>query len=559
MNALAELIATQIAGGLMRASVTSCSRWAEQYRVMGPPFPGKWTFDHHPWLLEMHDSESNLIIGQKAAQMGYTEWAMNTAFFSLDVMDYDVLYILPSSDDASDFSSGRFDPALELSPHLAGMFSNVNNVKLKRAGTNVLYVRGSRSRSKLKSIPTPVIIYDEVDEMDQTNIALSEERQSGQTDEAARILRLSTPTLEDYGINKDYKLTTQEHYMFKCPCCSRRTEFIFPECLKITAETLTDPRINESHYKCKECSGRIDHRDKINFLKHRDRGGTAHFVSETSEALGQGFHINQMYSMAIGGRPDRFALAYLKSLTDPTYEQEFWNSKLALTHAVEGAKVTDKNLADCTGQYQKGPVLRTKIVTMGIDVGAVLHFVIKEWTVGERIKGLKINDISTARIIYEGTSSGAANDFNEAIELFGQYGCNSCIVDAEPERRAALQFAQKLWGRVLLCDYLFSQTGKEATVDEDECTVKVNRTAWLDLTLGRYKTGTIQIPIDTSLAFKAQIREPVRIFQEDKFGQRYGVYKNVKADHFAHADNYAEIALPLAISIATTQDIHGLY
>lgn len=166
MSTLTELIAEQVASGLKRKSVTSCSRWAETYREMGTPFPGPWRFDHHPWLLEMHDAEEDLLIGQKAAQMGYTEWAMNTAFFSMDIFGYDVLYILPSSDDASDFSSGRFDPALELSPHLRNFFADVNNVGLKRAGNNILYVRGSRSRSKLKSVPTPVMIYDEVDEMD---------------------------------------------------------------------------------------------------------------------------------------------------------------------------------------------------------------------------------------------------------------------------------------------------------------------------------------------------------------------------------------------------------
>lgn len=556
---LSTLIAERVAGGLQRKSITTASRWAEKYRVMGPPFPGLWKFDHHPWLLEMHDAEEDLLIGQKAAQMGYTEWAMNTAFFSMDVHGYDVLYILPSSDDASDFSSGRFDPALELSPHLGTFFSDVNNVKLKRAGTSVLYVRGSRSRSKLKSIPTPVIIYDEVDEMDQTNIALSEERQSGQLEGAAKILRLSTPTLEDFGINRDYKLSTQEHFMFKCPCCNRLTELTFPECLVITAETLTDPKIDESFYQCKECKGTLYHEDKINFLKHKNKGGTAHFVPTNTQARGRGFHINQMYSMAIGGKPDRMALAFLKSKTDPTYEQEFFNSKLAKCHAVEGAKVLDRHLTACTGRYQKGPTARNRIVTMGIDVGAVLHFVIKEWDVGQPFRGLGINDVSKPRIIFEGKSSGAANDFDEAIDLFNAYGVNGCVVDAEPERRAALQFAQKLWGRVLLCDYLFSQTGKEAIVNEDECIVKVNRTAWLDLTLGRYKTGTTQIPVDTSLEFKTHIKEPVRIYKEDKYGNHYGVYENVKADHFAHADNYSEIALPLAASISSNQDIHGLY
>src|SRR3982750_1922898 len=92
----------QIRTKLSRLSVTSCSRWAEKYRVMGGDFPGPWTFDNHPWLLEMHDCSSQKIVGQKAAQMGYTEFALNKSFYAIDINSQSVLYILPSDDDASD-------------------------------------------------------------------------------------------------------------------------------------------------------------------------------------------------------------------------------------------------------------------------------------------------------------------------------------------------------------------------------------------------------------------------------------------------------------------------
>lgn len=560
LHPLKKLIAERVANGLKRKAITSCSKWAETYRVMGEPFPGNWSFEHHPWLLEMHDAEDSLLIGQKAAQMGYTEWAMNTTFYSMDVLGYDVLYILPSSDDASDFSSGRFDPALESSPHLQSFFSDVNNVGLKRAGTSILYVRGSRSRSKLKSIPTPVIVYDEVDEMDQRNIALSEERQSGQRSDSVKILRLSTPTLEDFGINANYKLSSQEHFMFKCPRCSRYTELTFPECLVITAETLTDKSISESHYVCKECKGVLPNEEKVDFLRHKQRGGTAHFIPTKTDYFGRGFHVNQMYSMAVGGQPAKMAIAYLKSLTDPTYEQEFFNSKLAKCHAVEGSKITDKMLSDVTGDYRKGIPADYKVRTLGIDVGSVLHMVVLEWTVEDaRLAGISLNDASSCRLVYEGKSTGGIDDFDEAYAIFKNYQCASCVVDSEPEYRSSLRFAQQVWGRIFLCDYLFSQRGKEATVDEANLMIKVNRTAWMDTSLGRFRNRSIKIPVDTSLEFKAHVKEPVRQYKEDKWGNKYGVYLNVNADHFAHALTYAEIALPLGLAISTSQDIQGMY
>jgi phage terminase large subunit GpA-like protein len=143
---------------------------------MGEPFPGAFSYKYHPWLLEMHDADEDTVVGQKAAQMGYTEWALNTAFYRMDIHNQSVLYVLPTASDATDFSAGRFNPALDLSKHLKRFFSDVNNVGLKRAGSTVLYVRGSHSRSKLKSIPTPIIILDEVDEMPEQAQTLVQER-----------------------------------------------------------------------------------------------------------------------------------------------------------------------------------------------------------------------------------------------------------------------------------------------------------------------------------------------------------------------------------------------
>lgn len=563
MNEIAELVRQTVAAGLQRKSVTTCARWAEKYRVMGNPFPGPFSFDHHPWLYGMHMCEAEKAIGQKAAQMGFTEWAMNTAFFYMDVKGMDVLYVLPTSSDASDFSAGRFDPALELSPHLQNFFADVNNVGLKRAGSNMLYVRGSGSRSQLKSIPTPVIIFDELDEMPKESIALAEERQSGQLEH--KTLGLSTPSIEDFGVNAEYKNTTQEEYTFKCPHCNRRTELSFPDCLVVTGESLVDPKVKDSYIKCKECDVKLDHSEKINFLREKEFGGTGEWVPRFSDRDIRGFHISQLYSMVKAGTPYMLALAVLKARLDPTRAQELWNSKLGLCFEADGARITEKQIADAIGRYYKGPMINgSTIRTMGVDVGSVLHIVVKEFSFSDVwMPAMSINDLATARVLYEGTTSGKVendqSDFGEARQIFEDYRVHGCVVDAEPERREALRFAQSLWGRVLLCDYLFSQAGREASVNEDEASIKVNRTAWMDVSLGRFRNGSISIPVDTSLTYKRQLREPVRVYKEDKRGNKFGVYENVGPDHFAHADTYAEIALPLAASLARNQDITELY
>lgn len=545
---LKKLIMEKVSSGLKRASLHKCSQWAETYRMMAKPFPGPWRFKHHPWLLEMHDSKAEENVGQKAAQMGFTEWALNTTFFKIDVEGVDCLYVLPSDGDASDFSAGRFDPALESSTHLRGLFSDVRNVGHKRAGQNNLYVRGSRSRSQLKSIPCGFLVFDEVDEMVQKNIPLAMERASGQL--SRQILKISTPTREGFGINLAYQDSTQEHFFFICPHCGKLTELLFPDCLVITAEWVTDQKIKESYLKCKECGQKLDHTTKSEWLS------TGRFVPAYADRDIRGFTVSQLYSSADAGTPKSLAIAALKAQRDPTDATEFFNSKLGQPYSVEGARVDDTDFIKCTGDYRKG-VGRYKPVTMGVDVGKYLHIEIDEWVLAKNhTPGLDINDEATCRLIYEGT----CEKFEDLDKLWQQYGVFGCVVDRHPETRAAYQFATRFWGRVLLCMYGRGLYGKQVQLgSKEERTITVDRTSWLDLSLGRFKNRTIALPIDLSEDYRRHVKEPERRYEKDSDGNPVGRYVNINDDHFAHARNYSEIALPLAVSLGRNQDITQVY
>lgn len=560
MHKLAKLIAERIASGLKRKAINSPATWAEQYRVMGMPFPGPWNWKHHPWLYEMHTAEGERLIGQKSAQMGFTEWALNRSFYAMDILGVSVLYILPSNDDASDFSAARFDKALENSDYLNRFFSDVKNVGHKRAGNTSLYVRGSRSRSKLKSIDTALLVFDELDEMSQENFSLALERQSGQRIDTKQVLALSTPTIEDKGINEQYKRSTQEHYIFQCPYCSRLTELIFPDCLVITADSLVDPRLKESHYICKECKHKLDQNDKPAMLKPLALGGKARYVPTHSDRDWRGFHINQMYSMTILAA--NIAESAIKSENDPTEETELFNSKLGLPHATKGAKICDEELDNCTRSHRKGNMDKMSVRTMGIDIGKVCHVTIEEWDIKRGFAAALINDYSEPVVLYEGTTSGDAFDFKELDTFMREYRIDGAIIDAEPERRVAYQFATRHWGKVLLCDFLWSQQGRQVLVGpEEEATVKVNRTSWLDLSFSRFKSGTIHLPCDTSLEYRKHIMAPQRVYKKDRWGNPFGYYETPpnKADHFAFARVFSEVALGLAFSTSTNQDVKDVY
>jgi len=87
--------------------------------------------------------------------------------------------------------------------------------------------------------------------------------------------------------------------------------------------------------------------------------------------------------------------------------------------------------------------------------------------------------------------------------------------------------------------------------------VSVDSTAWLDLALGRFKSKNILLPKDISTEYKNHIQAPVRTPGFDVNGNpiaRYITAEHVP-DHFAHARNYAEIALALAGRVAESRSM----
>lgn len=544
MNDLETLFRERIVSGLQRKSLNKCSAWAEKYRFVGQPFPGKFSFKYHPWQKEMHDSTAQQNVGQKAAQMGFTDTVLNITFYNIDIKNKDVLYVLPARSDASDFTASRFDPALEQSDHLSSIFTDVNNVGHKRAGSSNLYIRGSRARAGLKSIPVGGLVLDEVAEMTQPNIPLAFERMSGQRDWWSWMI--STPTVDNENINEHYRLSSQNNFYFKCPSCSKFITFRFPESVVITAEDVNDPKITESHYICTECKAVLSHEDKPIYL------GTGKWISTYPNRAIAGWHINQLYSSAEAGRPVSIAKKFLKSIQSKSDEQEFYNSTLGVTHAVEGARVTQHQIEQCKKDYFKleySPPNR--VITMGVDQGRWIHYEIDAWQPGV---GSDLAVSSKCDLITE----GKVKEFEELDELMRQFRIHFCVIDAQPERRAATEFARRFRGHVRLCFYPEGLNPKQIHLSDagDEPTVSVDRTTWLDTSLGRFRSETISLPRNVSMEYQDQIQVPVRVYSKDKHGNPIGRYADGnKDDHFAHARNYNEIALPLAVSLMRSENI----
>ena len=516
---------------------------------MGEPFPGLYSFKYHPWCRDIHNSTAQYNTAMKSAQMGLTEVAINVAFYTIAELKRDVLYVLPTAINASDFSKSRFNTALLYSPYLTSMFTDTNTVGLKQAGGVNLYIRGSRGDSNLKSIPVSVLVLDEADEMDQRAIWLALERLSGQVHKT--VWALSTPTIPKYGIHKLYVQGTQEHFYFLCPLCGRLTELIWPDCIQICGETITDPNVKRSYLKCKECKGRLNHEDKPIFLKDGKWERTV-----ACEDDHRSFYINQLYSFTVS--PADIVLAHFRGIGDEAAHVEFHNSKLGMPFIPDGGQVTDSEIDNAIRKYTKNDkrpkIGGGRLIVMGIDQGKWNHIVVMEFIT--RSKGLDLNAHAVAKVLWEGKMPGDC--FEDLDRLMREWQIRACVIDADPQINDARRFARRFPGYVYLCRYRRGQTGKEVSITEEDGSAPIvtcDRTNWLDASTGRFHAGRIELPADLSLEFREHVKALVRTYEKDDVGNPKAVYLSTGPDHFMHALNYAELALPLAAGVVSGSDI----
>lgn len=539
------------------------SRWAEKRRVMGAPFEGPYSFKYHPWCRELHNSKASWNVSMKSAQAGYTEVGINLALYSVDVLRKNVLYVLPTLGDASDFSRSRFNPALRMSPYLSRVFTDANNVGLKMAGNVSLYIRGSRGDNALKSIPVSTLILDELDEMDQSQIELALQRLRGQPEK--KVWFISTPTVPGHGVSLEYAKSTQEHFRFKCPGCGKYDELRFPDSIEICGEDMTDPDCYRSYYKCTLCNYKFkEFRDDNNFIRQDDKlqaltntGVWQPTVTDTDPDR-RGFKINQLYSYTVSA--GEIVIDWFKGQTNSFAKQEFHKSVLGEPFVGENSQVNDEMISRAVRNYSSTELTpqhgQNRMITMGIDRGEWCNYVIAEWFFDSA--SVDLNTAASCRVLAAGRFH--QEDFEMYPDrLMHEWQVKAAVVDMDPGHQDARRFCRRFPGYVWMAKYIVGRTGKEMKIEDDGSyapVLKVDRTNWLDVSLGRFYSNRIELPNDLPRGFGEHCKNLVRVYEKDSEGHPYAAYRNFgKPDHYGHALNYAEMALPCAASIAHNTNI----
>jgi hypothetical protein len=474
--------------------------WVGGVILDGKPF----SFQRHEYLLEPYQDNHPDVTEMKAAQMGLSSKAILKVLYGARYKGYKgVLYLFPTRSDVQDFSKGRISPLIEDNPEFIGQWVRETDAAgIKRVWNTYLYLRGMQSRIGLKSIPVDLIVFDELDEAPQNAVDMAMERMGHS--EIREVLRLSNPTLPDYGIDKAFQETDQRYWLLKCPVCSSWTclEDTFPDCLvEIGGRVIR---------ACQKCQGELN-------------PSIGEWIAKRPSIKDKrGRHYSQLFSHFVDPGDILHQFRTTNNLTD------FYNLKIGIAYVEATNRLSVQEvLALCGNEgivdQDPGPC------SMGVDQGKDLHVVIGKRTPPK-----------AGSIIH----LGIYKDWEELDRLMRSFNISRCVVDALPETRNARAFAERHKGKVFLSFYQDHQKGSYAW-NEKDLIVSCNRTESLDASHREVSEKTIIIPRECEITrlFADHLHNVAKKLEEDEeTGSKRYVYVKLGPDHFRHAYNYEVMA-----------------
>lgn len=463
-------------------------------------------FVKHRYLVGVYQDEHPDMVVAKSTQAGVTEFEFDWAMAKCD-KGQSVFWVFPTETLRNQLVHDRFDRIVANTEYFAKMAESATSdgVALKQFGRGSIALVPSNSIVSFKSFSADHVIVDELDQCDQSNLPMIEDRMAHS--QYRNKLRVGNPTISGFGIDGLYAQSDRRVWKVKCESCGEWQSLDW--FVNVVRE------IDEGRYElrgdgvmCRKCEKPID------------RFAEGDWVAAYPDNIERrGYHISQLFSGSV--TIAEMWSAFQRGLANETERQRFYNSVLGLPYVAEGNKLTEARLRKAVGDFPRLTVGAGCF--MGVDVGALLHCTIID---------------NQSRLI----AAFTARQFSEIDNAMKSYGVALCVCDMLPETREARQFAGRHHGRVLLCQFVASEQVKDFAVDYSQAIVKAHRTQTLDDSHAAIMQCACMLPIDAASIpdFFPQMMAPTRIFDEKR--QTFRWEEGSQPDHYRHSFNYAWLA-----------------
>jgi hypothetical protein len=507
--------------------------YGEWARLAPEPKFGTLDFARFPFQAELASQEVALateLVLCKATQVGVSMLMWRWAAWRADVWGDTALYIFPTEKHVSKFGDERIEPSIQASPYLTRRIpaEYVRQKQLKRIGNGWLHLQGANSRAGAQSVAADVLVFDEYDELDQSNVEQIERRISGAAaaGRLPRVRRVGIPTIPGFGMDAAYKRSDQRRWFVTCEACGHETWPTFESLrwrmpgsdavLRPGHDEFTDPgEVSEAWRVCRECEAPID----------VSRGEWR----PTRSSRVPGYHVARL----IVPNTDLTAIVKASRMVKPHEVQAFYNNDLGEAYQAADAGVTPEEvLRACSFGGSQAPSQGPQVepVVMGVDVASSrnLHAVV------QRVRRDGSRDAMWM---------GELGDFAAVDGLIERYAVTLTMIDHLPETRSARSVQADWPGRVLLAAYAEHPSAEPFVLDLQRGMVTANRTILLDAMLEavrKVRYRPLRRPPGDYVEHLCALHRLTEVREKD--GLVTHRYISTGADDFAHAEGYALLA-----------------
>lgn len=251
------------------------------------------------------------------SQSGKTTHIYGGMAYLLCEFPKDTIWILPSADNARNFSKGRWLPFIEdcqalkdqcpISASSGKIDSDkITNMRQEFLSCTLTFA-GAGSENNVKSAPIAYLVMDEIDEIDTDIRKAALERVKGRREH--KVIQTSTPKEED-GIWSEYTKGDQRKYFMPCPHCGEHIDFqwrqttedgtrygiAFDETARLEDGSWDFGKVAATaHYRCQHCDGEILDAHKPDMI----RKGEWRAQNPHAPIGHRSYHLSSMYAPAI--------------------------------------------------------------------------------------------------------------------------------------------------------------------------------------------------------------------------------------------------------------------
>lgn len=500
--------------------------WARSLnlKVDGHPF----NLDDRKYVQQVIRDPSERIVIKKAAQTGFTVLFLIRSFHWIVQRKWHIMYLLPLKAGIIPFVQARVDTIMDSNPQLQAHFKSVDNRLHKQTLDDIKFLfRGTNIENELQETPVDCEVWDERDRMVETFLADARRRMDGS--KIKRLTELSTPTVPGFGIDSDdlWGASDQHEWEVPCPHCGR-FQVLYPSGGNLEDHVVLGDDEFDCELRCIHCKKSLSDEQRFQAAlegrwEPQNLGGTK-----------RGYHISQFASPTV--KLAELMEDWYLGQEDAKHLKTFFNHGLGETYSALGDRITPELLDNCIVPGQRLGGIPGGPVYVGIDIGDVIH-VTACYLKGKRLVLWQL------RIFHE---------WDEVDKFLSDLSSFICVIDGDPERRAARDLSLKYHGRVWI-GFAYDRPQTVAVADwskkvyNEACKVTIDKPMAMDTVIQKFIMGNVVLPHDARElgenmpeksynGFYHQMTQLVRVEMEDTRGIIVARWqKNKNKDHWHHS------------------------